>query len=497
LQTVLVEAWGASSARPGAAVFLGAVADSLARFLGQARLGIYMSNNRELVRVATYRAGDLSAARASAAAPDAVQGTTHVPVGSPPSPPRQSDGMPGFPLPRSVELDAPTAQGAPVGWVETGDSSLWFLCESGLPAKELLASDPCGLKAILAAIAMAASVALKERTERQSQIDSEIRDAVIRATMNPLQSVELFLAAAISGFAGQRGFVALWDPESQHGRILGQRGDISATLQGINLDRLGDTWVATVSDSNAIAPDAKAIYAIAKVCRRGVLLCVVASARGAEAVSPATAGRIDQALSIMTTLLNTEEETRLTKARGIQMLLSLAAMADADPRCARHHQRVEAVATWAARTLELSKEATRPLMRATQFHDVGRVAIPSDATTTALEFMHPQVSAMLLRTFGENDEVVRLVSLHHERYDGLGFPAGISPDARDDALWCLIAAEGIVETAESKRINLTEALQEWLRGRAQGLLPPAVLQKFRERTEVLGKIPDPLDNERS
>jgi len=71
-------------------------------------------------------------------------------------------------------------------------------------------------------------------------------------------------------------------------------------------------------------------------------------------------------------------------------------------------------------------------------HDVGKIRIPREILTMSGRFaaaqwalmkQHPGLGLVVLRSFGEDDPVVRsIVVQHHERADGSGYPRGLTGD---------------------------------------------------------------------
>ncbi|MGH3661396.1 MAG: diguanylate cyclase [Micromonosporaceae bacterium] len=90
--------------------------------------------------------------------------------------------------------------------------------------------------------------------------------------------------------------------------------------------------------------------------------------------------------------------------------------------------------------VELGMEETtlRRLEIAGRLHDVGKIMIPKGILTksgplnlaeTQLLRRHPEQGAKLVRLIPEWESVAEIISQHHERYDGGGYPLGISGDS--------------------------------------------------------------------
>jgi HD-GYP domain-containing protein (c-di-GMP phosphodiesterase class II) len=131
-------------------------------------------------------------------------------------------------------------------------------------------------------------------------------------------------------------------------------------------------------------------------------------------------------------------EVHLLKAQEsyLDALEILAQMQEArDPYSRGHCWRVERLALLIAAEIGGSVTLMTDLAQAARAHDVGKLAVrdgtllkagPLNATEWASIRQHPAQSARLLRFFGAPESVISLVEGHHERYDGRGYPNGLS-----------------------------------------------------------------------
>ncbi|MGH8744946.1 MAG: HD-GYP domain-containing protein, partial [Burkholderiales bacterium] len=105
-----------------------------------------------------------------------------------------------------------------------------------------------------------------------------------------------------------------------------------------------------------------------------------------------------------------------------------------------------------ARFLEMSEEDLEMAGLAGLLLDIGKLKIPNEVLSkrerlTPEEFVlvrsHVNHSAEILKsTPGISSEVVRVVAMHHERYDGSGYPNGL----RGDAFGVIAGIAGLVDT---------------------------------------------------
>jgi putative nucleotidyltransferase with HDIG domain len=102
------------------------------------------------------------------------------------------------------------------------------------------------------------------------------------------------------------------------------------------------------------------------------------------------------------------------------------------------HDHTQHVSTYARRLAERLGLSTDDIWRVTvagQLHDLGKIAVrddilfkPGKLTDDEMALMreHCTVGFDILRQFSNLEPVARLVRAHHERYDGAGYPDGLS-----------------------------------------------------------------------
>jgi response regulator RpfG family c-di-GMP phosphodiesterase len=108
-----------------------------------------------------------------------------------------------------------------------------------------------------------------------------------------------------------------------------------------------------------------------------------------------------------------------------------------DQRCAEavHSRKVAAFAVRLGRELGLSEAELTVLHQGALIHDLGKIAVPDSillkgggllAEEWAHLKRHPELGYRMLANVPSLDQARRLVLTHHERYDGGGYPLGLS-----------------------------------------------------------------------
>ena len=122
-----------------------------------------------------------------------------------------------------------------------------------------------------------------------------------------------------------------------------------------------------------------------------------------------------------------------------QTIDAVEALADTvdqrDPYTFEHSKRVAEYSQRIARAMKLKGEEVEQIRLAARVHDLGKIGVPNHVlhkegplTDDEWEVMrdHPEMGYEILAKFPEYKHGRELVRSHHERYDGLGYPAGLT-----------------------------------------------------------------------
>jgi putative nucleotidyltransferase with HDIG domain len=129
------------------------------------------------------------------------------------------------------------------------------------------------------------------------------------------------------------------------------------------------------------------------------------------------------------------ERTRLTDQHVRDAIAAFAAMIDAKSRFTRSHS--ERVASYAARlatALGLDEESVQRVRYGGRIHDIGKIGTPDailekPGPLTPEEWVemrrHPAIGGECLRGMKLLQPYLPMVELHHENWDGSGYPLGL------------------------------------------------------------------------
>ena len=132
-----------------------------------------------------------------------------------------------------------------------------------------------------------------------------------------------------------------------------------------------------------------------------------------------------------------EEQDQTRRAMEVQLatIEALALAIEAKAGCTPEHIRsIQQYAGTLAEAAGLSDAEVQVVRTAALLHDIGNMAVPEHILSkpealTPEEFervkIHPRVGAEILRNVPFGGPVGELVLCHHERWDGLGYPAGL------------------------------------------------------------------------
>ena len=180
---------------------------------------------------------------------------------------------------------------------------------------------------------------------------------------------------------------------------------------------------------------------------------------------------------------------------AIKVLVSL--VDSRDPYTAGHQRRVGNLAASIAEEMGFSRSMIEGIRVSGYLHDIGKIAVPAEflVKPSELSFFefeivktHAEMGGIILEKMDLPWPVAEIVSQHHERIDGSGYPNGIM----GEAFWTegrILAVADVVEAMSSHRpyrpsLGLEAALKEIESQRGLAFDPAAVdacLRLFRKK----------------
>lgn len=159
---------------------------------------------------------------------------------------------------------------------------------------------------------------------------------------------------------------------------------------------------------------------------------------------------------------------RLRGAMARMVDAMVAAVELHDPATAGHQRRVARLSSAIGEELRLPSRTLRSLRMAAALHDVGMTTVPVPLLTKpgplddaeyAVVKRHPEAARLVLEQLESGGVVADIVTEHHERVDGSGYPRGLAGDAiRREAR--VIAVADTVEAMMSGRPHRPAFSQE-------------------------------------
>lgn len=135
---------------------------------------------------------------------------------------------------------------------------------------------------------------------------------------------------------------------------------------------------------------------------------------------------------------NLDQANRRIQEGYLQAVMALAAAVEAkDPYTRGHCDRVGYYAEKTARQMGLNESTVMQLLLAGQLHDIGKIGVGKEilCKTSCLTpkeitkmVQHPQIAWKILEPAVFLSEAREAILSHHERYDGKGYPRGLSGD---------------------------------------------------------------------
>jgi putative nucleotidyltransferase with HDIG domain len=171
-----------------------------------------------------------------------------------------------------------------------------------------------------------------------------------------------------------------------------------------------------------------------------------------------------------------------------------------DQTTGEHLQRVRIYAMELAKELGLSEDEMEALKAASVLHDIGKLAVPESIISkpgklTPEEFekmkIHPIVGAEILEQVNFPYPVVPIVRAHHEKWDGSGYPNGLSGESIPIGARILAAVDCLDALASDRQYRKAMPLDDAIAkvvSEAGTSFDPRVVRILSQRYVELEKI---------
>ncbi len=162
------------------------------------------------------------------------------------------------------------------------------------------------------------------------------------------------------------------------------------------------------------------------------------------------------------------------------------------PGSAGHSRRVGASAAATAKRMGLATEQVVRIRRAAELHDIGKVETPAEivnrpgplsAEEHAVVRRHAEDGARIVAGLGD-PELAAIVRHHHERFDGAGYPDGLSGEEIPLGARIVAVADTFDALASDRPYRPAKQAREALElieAEAGAQLDPAAVEAFRGR----------------
>ena len=149
---------------------------------------------------------------------------------------------------------------------------------------------------------------------------------------------------------------------------------------------------------------------------------------------------------------------------------------------------VHAYAKRLCQQLDLNEKETRIIEYGALLHDIGKIGVPDgllkkkEKLTEEEELVmrkHPDIGYYVLSGIKFLKEAAALVRQHHERYDGLGYPQGLSGEKIEYGARVITVVDTFVElVTENSEVEDFEAAAKEIANQSGSRLDPYIVEEF-------------------
>ena len=268
--------------------------------------------------------------------------------------------------------------------------------------------------------------------------------------------------------------------------------------------RMGGDEFAMLLKGDATGAGAAVAAGAAALSERGEGFKVTCSCGSAEL--PADATNPSTALQLVDQRMYADKDSRRPSAGGEVEAVLLRILYQRAPELSEHVDAVKSLATAVGEDLELPPGELTALGRASELHDIGKIAIPDAILSKASQLddeewgfihQHTILGERIVSAAPSLASVGSLIRSSHERWDGQGYPDGLAGEEIPLAARIIFACDAYdamtTERPYSPERDPEAALAE-LRRCAGSQFDPAVVRVLEKvvRSTPAARLPVPL-----
>ncbi len=169
-----------------------------------------------------------------------------------------------------------------------------------------------------------------------------------------------------------------------------------------------------------------------------------------------------------------------------------------DRELLNHSTRVSGYAALLADHMNLTASERKALALGSFLHDIGKIALPDHLVSKGGESgqggsegftRHPEIGARMILPLQFPAEVGQIISYHHERWDGAGYPNGLQGEGIPVLARVVCIAEVFDHLVSEEAASIEEAIEE-IRRQAGTSFDPTLASLFaRVATECKASLP--------
>lgn len=198
-----------------------------------------------------------------------------------------------------------------------------------------------------------------------------------------------------------------------------------------------------------------------------------------------------------------QEQARKIRTSFLNAITALAYALDAkDEYTSGHSQRVAGMSVAIASELDMPDDDIEKIRLAGLIHDIGKIGVresvlnkPGKLTDKEFEHVkqHCELGQHILAPIAEHTEIPQIIKHHHERYDGTGYPDGLSQEQIPMGARILAVADAYdamtSERPYRKAMEAKVASAEIERGKGNQFDPQVVDAFLKVRESMVSALP--------